>query len=123
MAERWIVTSIVPSPDEMFLVVLRRAYAAGAALSPNKVPSCGAIKTKGWRAGDLPELSSTDRHSCNTGHCTRENRAGIVGMIEATDQIGGRHGRISAEHPHEVGGERRLRLAARLFPTLLIEIQ
>src|ERR1700748_1707126 len=106
MAERWIVMSIVPSPDEMFLLFLRRAYAAVAALSPNKVRCCGAIKTKGWPAGDLPELSSTDRRGCNTGHCTRENRAGVVGTIEAADQIGGRHGRISAEHPHEVGGER-----------------
>jgi hypothetical protein len=52
-----------------------------------------------------------------------KNRAGVISVIEAADQIGRWHRRMSAEHPHEVGGERGLRLAVRPCLSLLVEIE
>ena len=42
--------------------------------------------------------------------------------IEAIHEIGGGHGGISAESPHDVGGKRGFRLPARLRPSPLAAV-
>src|ERR1051326_4647931 len=121
MVERSSVASIVPSPDEMFFFLADSLRCScGGVTEQRALLRCDKIKA--WVGAILPQSLSTDRTSCNASHCTREDRSGVTAAVEAINQIGRRHRRISAEHPHEVSGKRGLLLPARPPPSGLIEI-